>query len=605
MLRQASSYIALVHKTGMGSSLTSTQPAGKQAHRLYFLQMAKTLARLKPYRVEILLVLLAVLPHIVISLSNPNTVLDWYSSDDGFYYFQVARNLAAGHGFTFDGLNLTNGFHPLWLFLITPLFLFAQLNLLLPLRLLIILSALLSAGSAILLYRILRRYTAEGLAALVGLLWIIAPRVHDITQHAGVEAGLNAFCILFFWHAWIAFSPTRNNRETLRGLAALGLLATLAVLSRLDNIFLVFFGGLWLWLRLWRPQNATSKKAENPWAWRGKTGFAFFGPIAVIMLAYLIWNQLGFGTPTPVSGQIKVWWGTLRNTVYGFPVRHIAAFWGQFVTNDPELGPWSLLTAPLYVAAEGLLNFMGQGVTEVARRIVLLALGGTLGVLVTALIWKEREFFSKAVRSLGLLPFFLGCLIQVVYYKVSGSVAQQPWYWVAEMLLILLGLGLLLNAVWLFVAPHFKKRRSQRGYALTLIALAILTLNFLAFVASAIRAPGDGSNHFYIDRAAWLQEHTEEGARIAITGAGNLAYFIQGRTVINMDGLMNSYDYFLAIKTGNGAQFLANEGVAYIFGNEYILTQTNPYAPMLEGHLEPLAVYTFADRELPLWHFIP
>jgi hypothetical protein len=567
--------------------------------------MAKFLARLKPNRVEIFLVVLVVLPHIVISLSNPNTVLDWYSSDDGFYYFQVARNLAAGHGFTFDGLNLTNGFHPLWLFLITPLFLFAQINLLLPLRLLIILSALLSAGSAVLLYRVLRRYTAEGVAALVGLLWIIAPRIHDITLHAGVEAGLNAFCILLIWYALTIFSPSRNKRETLRSLAGLGLLATLVLLARLDNVFLVFFGGLWLWLRLWQPQKIKDKSAVNPWLWRLSTGVAFFGPIVVIMLAYLAWNQLGFGTPTPISGQVKVWWGTLRNTVYGFPVRHMAAFWGQFVTNDPELGPWSLLTAPLYAGAEGLLGLMGQGVTQVARRVALLALGGTLSVLLIALIWKQREFFSRAARGLGLPPFFLGCFAQIVYYKASGSVAQQPWYWVVEMLLILLGLGLLLNAIWLSVAPHFKKRRSQRGAAFTLIALALSSLYFLAFVASAIRAPGDGSNHFYIDRAIWLQEHTEEGARVAITGAGNLAYFVQGRTIVNMDGLMNSHDYFLALKDGRGAQFLANEDVDYIFGNEYILTQTNPYAPMFQGHLEPYAIYTFADRELPLWRFIP
>jgi hypothetical protein len=71
------------------------------------------LNRLKRYRVEVFLLLLALIPHLVISLSNPNTILDWYSSDDGFYYFQVARNLSSGHGFTFDGINPTNGFLPL------------------------------------------------------------------------------------------------------------------------------------------------------------------------------------------------------------------------------------------------------------------------------------------------------------------------------------------------------------------------------------------------------------------------------------------------------------------------------------------------------------
>jgi len=562
-------------------------------------------ARLKPYKVEILFLLLALLPHLVISLSNPNTILDWYSSDDGFYYFQVARNLAAGQGFTFDRLNPTNGFHPLWLFLITPLFAFAQLNLLFPLRLLVILSALLSAGTAILLYRIVSRYTSTEIAALVGLLWIILPRIHVITLHAGVEAGLNAFCILLFWYALVAFSPSSDRQMILRKLAGMGFLGTLAILARLDNVFLVAFGGLWLWLRLWQPPKEKIKRRANLWAWRLTAALAFFAPLALFMLLYLVWNQLAFGTSTPVSGQIKVWWGTLRNTVYGFPVRHASAFFGQFVTDDPELGPWSLFTAPLYAAAEWLLAVFGQGVTLAARRIVLLASGAMLAILFSAVIFKQSQFFNKSVRGIGLLPFFLGCLAQIIYYKLSGSVAQQPWYWVAEMLFLLFALSLLLEALVLWAEDNWPKTVRRWVPKVSLALIAVLSFAFLNYIHSAIRAPGDGSNHYYLHRSAWLAAHTEQGARIAITGAGNLAYFIQGRTIVNMDGLMNSYDYFLALKEGKAAQFLADLGVDYIFGNEYILTETNPYTPMLAGHLAPFAVYVFADNELPLWRFVP
>ena len=43
--------------------------------------------------------------------------------DDAFYYFQIARNLAEGKFSTFDGgITRTNGYHPTWLFLITPFY---------------------------------------------------------------------------------------------------------------------------------------------------------------------------------------------------------------------------------------------------------------------------------------------------------------------------------------------------------------------------------------------------------------------------------------------------------------------------------------------------
>ena len=43
--------------------------------------------------------------------------------DDAFYYFQIAYNLSQGKFSTFDGgITQTNGYHPLWMLLITPFY---------------------------------------------------------------------------------------------------------------------------------------------------------------------------------------------------------------------------------------------------------------------------------------------------------------------------------------------------------------------------------------------------------------------------------------------------------------------------------------------------
>ena len=44
------------------------------------------------------------------------------SFDDPFYYYQIAYHMAEGKFSTFDGLARTNGYHPLWLFLLTPFY---------------------------------------------------------------------------------------------------------------------------------------------------------------------------------------------------------------------------------------------------------------------------------------------------------------------------------------------------------------------------------------------------------------------------------------------------------------------------------------------------
>ena len=45
------------------------------------------------------------------------------SYDDAFYYYQIAYHMAEGRFSTFDGgLTRTNGYHPLWLLLLTPFY---------------------------------------------------------------------------------------------------------------------------------------------------------------------------------------------------------------------------------------------------------------------------------------------------------------------------------------------------------------------------------------------------------------------------------------------------------------------------------------------------
>ena len=43
-------------------------------------------------------------------------------ADDAFYYLTIARNIVSGKGISFDGISATNGFHPLYLTLLSALF---------------------------------------------------------------------------------------------------------------------------------------------------------------------------------------------------------------------------------------------------------------------------------------------------------------------------------------------------------------------------------------------------------------------------------------------------------------------------------------------------
>ena len=48
--------------------------------------------------------------------------LSAFAQDDAYYYFRVAQNISLGRGSTWDGINRTNGYHPLWLLMLIPLY---------------------------------------------------------------------------------------------------------------------------------------------------------------------------------------------------------------------------------------------------------------------------------------------------------------------------------------------------------------------------------------------------------------------------------------------------------------------------------------------------
>ncbi len=120
---------------------------------------------------ETFLVVAILLVHIYIALAPANSLMNWYTTDDAFYYFKTAQNIGLGNGISFDGISRTNGFHPLWMIICVPVFLLANINLLLPLRIVVVLAGVMNAATVILIWRLLppRSSFCRSFAALFGL----------------------------------------------------------------------------------------------------------------------------------------------------------------------------------------------------------------------------------------------------------------------------------------------------------------------------------------------------------------------------------------------------------------------------------------------------
>ena len=181
----------------------------------------------------------------------------------------------------------------------------------------------------------------------------------------------------------------------------------------------------------------------------------------------------------------------------------------------------------------------------------------------------------------------LGCFLQIAYYAARGYGHSRSWYWVSESLLLVM-----LGSV--FSSKILEKIKELTGRIWPEFVLLLGALGFLLFLHTRYLL-----NQFpytipvekeveYIIQVRALEQETPEGSLIGMTGGGETAYFIENRTIVNLDGLINSIEYFEALKTGTADKILDAMGVDYVFGNPYMLLESNPYKAIFKDNLHLL-----------------
>ena len=657
----------------------------------------------------ILLVVLVLAAHIPVVAAPANSLVNWYSTDDAFYYFKIAQNVAEGYGFTFDRLGADSGFHPLWLFICIPFFALANVDRILPLRLLIGFLALLNAGSAVLLYLLLKRLLNEWVSAFMALVWAFTPIIHAITTRNGMESGLVVFLLLVLLNLTARYEELPAAQKTPTRLVWIGFTAALLAMARLDNIFLIGLLGIWLLFRTPRVrillmldalaialsvflayyfrlapgleyiQNSSSLyyflaaallvrvsaaylsglyTTPRTFSWVSTTirilaaalvgsvvvtvfifagqilnfypgfprsvivvegGFAliwylssrllirwldrspaepvptfrtrvklqvrplvtsaaaYFLPVAGIMVSYMLWMKRTFDTYSPVSGLIKRWWGTLPNTVYGRPVDSLAGVLGW---KESGFGAWSLLLDPIRKIVDFVTSNWGARWLTPAS----IFLTAVLIVFVVVLVTRNKSLVANALMTFALPVLFAASWIHLFSYTATSYVHMRSWYWLTQMVLLVLLGGILLQSL-VNLLNRSKWLRFPFAFLLCISAIAILARfesQLLRLVPLKVAA-ADSEN--YLTTIRKLEDLTPAGARIGATGGGVTAYFISDRTIINMDGLMNTTAYFTALKTGHGRDYLDSIGLEYVFANPYVVQNSDPYFQLLEDRL--------------------
>jgi hypothetical protein len=465
--------------------------------------------------------------------------------DDAFYYFQVARNLATGHGFTFDGLHATNGFHPLWLFVVTPLFRLLPGDTA-PLRAIVVLQCLLAALAAAQLARTLAPRTGRAAAAAAALLLLMVPSAPVILR-TGLESSLCVFLLVEIWRRWLAMRETESPPTG--AWLVLGLVCALAFLARLEAAVAVPCVAL-LSLGTFR---------RRPGAL-----VAFVALPSLTAALYLLWNRLSFGLWLPVSGAVKS--GPLP---YGEPA--------SGVLERLVFSPWPYRRMIWFLLPSSLSNHADA---------VYLSMAAV--ALVAALIWRRRLARILAHARVGLLLLICAALwiVEAVLLGYGGQ-----WYAHWSLLALVAVVGPLLGEV-----PRLAR--------VAVVALFAVGVGHALQAGWHVAHAPPGVDSRWLAAADWARAHVGDDEPMGSWNAGIFTWFSH-RHVINLDGLANDAHYYRRVVLGGQlADYLREERVTWIADEAVDASETsfpaNGFATgELISQLRLKTVVTFCEAPAP------
>ena len=403
--------------------------------------------------------------------------------DDAFYYFAIARNITDGRGVSFDGEVTTNGFHPLWMAIVTICYALPSPGID-PMRLALAVSAAISAAGVIPLYRLVEALTHRRRIAIAGAaVYALHPAI-ALQSVNGLETGIALTVLLLCADE---FRRTLDGGEPSPAPWRFGIAGGLLVLARTD--YALFFAAMLVFV-LWKRGLPAASRA-------GAVGAAVAAP-------WFIWSVVATGSLLQTSGEavpvIAHDAGPRGADAVPHALRLLRTAW----TSDV---PAFYLVAP---------DLRWWGVAALA----------CAGLAIAVLVVRRRRIDAAT-----------GVLLSLSAGVVALTIAHAAmrWYFRDWYLPALVPLLILVSAVSLASIPE---RRPRMGALAGALLAAAAVGSAASFGWHEYREPRYEFQLDMLSAAQWSRDNTPPDTVIGAFNGGIAGYF-SGRQTVNLDGVVD------------------------------------------------------------------
>ena len=457
----------------------------------------------------IFLILLLSLFSRIILISRELPLLDGkLIPDDSYLSWQIAKNIANGFGPKYSG-NYTNGFQPLYVFVVSPFFrLFSDP--VAPIKCsLFVLAIFDTATLAVILLWVHSFSSSRFVLMITGLLWVVNDYIIR-TSLNGLETIMSGFFITlgaYFFYRIYFLSPQKRYSQFF----ILGIIIGFACFTRVDNLILALIIGLFILFYERRKINVMLTSA---------TLFSIG-----VLLIFSIW------------------------IIYS---NHYLGFW------YPESGKAVRFQSLANVNHHPTLSWYGKMIVTGAKQILFENGGLAVLMLFIFIYGKIKQKFHY--RFSIIMPLAIFCISIFLAYTLY---IFTPWYFDRYFfpfaILFILAFAILLDSI-------VKNIPSKTAYTLygSILLFWIAIVLVRGKYADYFIGP-ENKDLGYMNLALWAKQNLPDSSVVGCSQSGALGYFATNLEVINLDGVVNK-ECFISLQQKKNIEYIKSVHMNYILG---------------------------------------